>query len=105
MSLGPVQDKVGSLTAGAMLCGILFGWGVLYLTRHEARECLADLDDRVAGLENFDVDQTAREAAHRVSLARAAYRKGHPTAEDICILRDNGELNEGQADETKEPKA
>jgi hypothetical protein len=51
-----LRPDVGQLTAGGMLFGILFGWGVLYLTRDEARTNLADLDARVEALERVNGD-------------------------------------------------
>lgn len=43
----------GSITAGAMLFGILFGWGVLALTRIEARDAFADVGERLDTLDSY----------------------------------------------------
>lgn len=102
MKLRPPPVDVGTLTVGTMAFGILFGWGVLYLTRDETREGLANLHKRVRLLENADEELAAREAVRRLSLARAAYLRGAPTKEDTRILREAGELDDDQADEGKE---
>lgn len=64
MKLRPDVDP-GSLTVGAMTFGILFGWAVLYLTRHEARECLADLDARLEAVERLNDDELTKAIVER----------------------------------------